>query len=68
MDMFSKLLAQINVPCANDNVYKEECVYSFDNPVIGHKRTNNILASVGVMLMIWCFSLCLLGIAHWPVR
>lgn len=30
--MLQKQLGQIRVPCANDNVYKEECVYSFDNP------------------------------------
>lgn len=33
MEALQKLLGQIKVPCANDNVYKEECVYSFDNPV-----------------------------------
>ncbi|XP_055600929.1 ubiquitin carboxyl-terminal hydrolase 5 [Uranotaenia lowii] len=32
MELLQKQLGQIKVPCANDNVYKEECVYSFDNP------------------------------------
>ncbi|XP_055529285.1 ubiquitin carboxyl-terminal hydrolase 5 [Wyeomyia smithii] len=32
MEVLQKCLGQIKVPCGNDNVYKEECVYSFDNP------------------------------------
>lgn len=32
MEVLQKYLGQIKVPCANDNVYKEECVFSFDNP------------------------------------
>uniref|UniRef100_A0A182W997 Ubiquitin carboxyl-terminal hydrolase n=1 Tax=Anopheles minimus TaxID=112268 RepID=A0A182W997_9DIPT len=32
MDTLRKYLNQVKVPCASDNVYKEECVYTFDNP------------------------------------
>ncbi|KFB47436.1 AGAP012248-PA-like protein [Anopheles sinensis] len=32
METLQKHLGQVKVPCASDNVYKEECVYSFDNP------------------------------------
>lgn len=32
MEALQKHLGQIKVPCGSDNVYKEECVYSFDNP------------------------------------
>uniref|UniRef100_A0A182QI34 Ubiquitin carboxyl-terminal hydrolase n=1 Tax=Anopheles farauti TaxID=69004 RepID=A0A182QI34_9DIPT len=32
METLRKYLNQVKVPCASDNVYKEECVYSFDNP------------------------------------
>ncbi|XP_052861372.1 ubiquitin carboxyl-terminal hydrolase 5 [Anopheles cruzii] len=32
METLQKHLAQVKVPCASDNVYKEECVYSFDTP------------------------------------
>ncbi|XP_053658453.1 ubiquitin carboxyl-terminal hydrolase 5 [Anopheles marshallii] len=32
MDVLRKYLDQVKVPCASDNVFKEECVYSFDNP------------------------------------
>ncbi|XP_058466029.1 ubiquitin carboxyl-terminal hydrolase 5 [Malaya genurostris] len=32
MELLQKQINQIKIPCANDNVYKEECVYSFDSP------------------------------------
>lgn len=33
MDQLSAHLKAIRVPSQRDNVYKEECVYSFDTPV-----------------------------------
>ncbi|XP_049543524.1 ubiquitin carboxyl-terminal hydrolase 5 isoform X2 [Anopheles darlingi] len=32
METLQKYLGQVKVPCATDNVYKEECVLSFDTP------------------------------------
>lgn len=34
MDILVKNLHQIKVPSPNDNIYSEECVFSFDTPVI----------------------------------
>jgi ubiquitin carboxyl-terminal hydrolase 5/13 len=33
MEVFTNVLDQVKVPTANDNIYSEECVFSFDNPV-----------------------------------
>lgn len=33
MDSLSTHLKNIRVPCRQDNVYKDECVYSYDTPV-----------------------------------
>lgn len=33
MDKLSKHLNQIRIPSRENNVYKEECVYSYDTPV-----------------------------------
>lgn len=33
MDILNKYLGTIRVPTNNDNIYNEECVYSFDSPV-----------------------------------
>lgn len=33
MDILNKYLSTIRVPTINDNIYNEECVYSFDSPV-----------------------------------
>lgn len=33
MEYLGKHLKSIKVPCAQDNVYKDECVYSYDTPV-----------------------------------
>lgn len=33
MEVLSAHLKSIRVPCAQDNVYKDECVYSYDTPV-----------------------------------
>lgn len=33
MESLSGHLKSIKVPCAQDNVYKDECVYSYDTPV-----------------------------------
>lgn len=33
MDLLSAQLKNIRVPCGQDNVYKDECVYSYDTPV-----------------------------------
>lgn len=33
MDLLGAHLKNIRVPCSQDNVYKDECVYSFDTPV-----------------------------------
>lgn len=33
MDILASFLNQIKVPSANDNIYSEECVFSFDTPV-----------------------------------
>lgn len=35
MEVLSAHLKNIRVPCAQDNVYKDECVYSYDTPVRG---------------------------------
>ncbi|VEN49930.1 unnamed protein product, partial [Callosobruchus maculatus] len=32
MDLLSKHLGDIKIPTANSKVYKDECVFSFDNP------------------------------------
>lgn len=34
MEVLKSYLSQIRIPNDNDNIYKEECVYSFDTPVI----------------------------------
>jgi hypothetical protein len=33
MEIISKNLSRIRVPCAGDKVFKDECFYSFDSPV-----------------------------------
>lgn len=33
MEVLSAHLKSIRVPCAQDFVYKDECVYSYDTPV-----------------------------------
>lgn len=33
MDLLSNHLRQIKVPTASDNIYSEECVFSYDTPV-----------------------------------
>lgn len=33
MEVLSAHLKNIRVPCGQDNVYKDECVYSYDTPV-----------------------------------
>lgn len=33
MEVLSGHLKNIKVPCGQDNVYKDECVYSYDTPV-----------------------------------
>lgn len=33
MEVLSEKLGQIKVPTANDNIYSEECVFSYDTPV-----------------------------------
>lgn len=33
MDILANFLHQVKVPTANDNIYSEECVFSFDTPV-----------------------------------
>lgn len=33
MEVLSGHLKNIRVPCGQDNVYKDECVYSYDTPV-----------------------------------
>lgn len=33
MDLLEKELKNIRMPSRTDNVYKEECVYSYDTPV-----------------------------------
>lgn len=33
MDLLMPHLKQIKVPGSNDKVYKDECLFSFDNPV-----------------------------------
>lgn len=35
MEVLSAHLKNIRVPCGTDNVYKDECVYSYDTPVSG---------------------------------
>uniref|UniRef100_A0A6P7GJM9 Ubiquitin carboxyl-terminal hydrolase 13-like n=1 Tax=Diabrotica virgifera virgifera TaxID=50390 RepID=A0A6P7GJM9_DIAVI len=32
MDILTSHLSKVKVPTVNDKVYKDECVYSFDNP------------------------------------
>lgn len=38
MDILSSCLHQIKVPSVNDNIYSEECVFSFDTPVSEVKK------------------------------
>jgi hypothetical protein len=33
MEYLSEYISQIKVPSINDNIYSEECVFSFDTPV-----------------------------------
>lgn len=33
MDLLTPHLSKIRIPTANDKLYKDECVFSFDNPV-----------------------------------
>lgn len=33
MDSLAPHIAKIRVPTSTDKLYKDECVYSFDNPV-----------------------------------
>lgn len=33
MDLLNQHLSKIRVPGPNDKVYKDECMFSFDNPV-----------------------------------
>lgn len=33
MEYLCKHLKSIKIPCPQDNVYKDECVYSYDTPV-----------------------------------
>lgn len=33
MDILTPHLGSIKIPSSNDMVYKDECMYSFDNPV-----------------------------------
>lgn len=33
MEILKEYLQQIKVPTANDNIYSEECIYSYDTPV-----------------------------------
>lgn len=33
MDILASSVSQIKVPSAADNIYSEECVYSYDTPV-----------------------------------
>lgn len=34
MEILNEFVRQIKVPTANDNIYSEECVFSYDTPVI----------------------------------
>ena len=33
MEILNPLIQQVKIPSANDNIYSEECVFSFDTPV-----------------------------------
>lgn len=33
MEYLSEYISQIKVPSAHDNIYSEECVFSYDTPV-----------------------------------
>lgn len=45
MDILSNYLNQIKVPSRNDNIYSEECVFSFDTPVKYVKNLAQIILS-----------------------
>lgn len=46
MEVLSGHLKNIRVPCGNDNVYKDECVYSYDTPVCGLLSLNFLVISI----------------------
>jgi Variant UBP zinc finger len=52
MEVFTNVLDQVKVPTANDNIYSEECVFSYDTPVRKCKK-NFSQSSVYVILFVF---------------
>jgi hypothetical protein len=52
MEIFTNVLDQIKVPTANDNVYSEECVFSYDTPVNNFKSFFSNFRCVNVLLLL----------------
>lgn len=48
MEVFTNVLDQVKVPTANDNIYNEECVFSFDTPV---NNVKNYFAIFGLEIL-----------------
>lgn len=40
MDILAGSISQIKVPSAADNIYSEECVYSYDTPVSQQRQSS----------------------------
>jgi ubiquitin carboxyl-terminal hydrolase 5/13 len=50
MEILASFESQVKVPTANDNIYSEECVFSFDNPV---RRRISIVAKLSIFILLF---------------
>lgn len=46
MELLTPYLENIKIPTANNKVYKDECVFSFDNPVSIQNQMNSKIFEV----------------------
>lgn len=42
-ELLKSYIDEIRIPESNDRIYKDECVYSFDNPVCFQPRVSRII-------------------------
>ena len=53
MSVFSQYFGKIRSPQAGEKVYKDECAYSFDNPVSGSARFEVNTSDIISDFIIW---------------